>query len=289
MITAALARVREAFGWSYGSFWEVNPEDQALRFVHDAGSVSEEFRRVTAEARFREGEGLNGQAWQTRDLVFVPDLGEMKTCSRAPVARRSGLKSGVCFPIMLGSRVIGTMDFFTEERITPSESRLDALRNVGRLVSSALERVDQQTRIDQAKRDLETKVNQLMKVAKAASEGDLTVAVDVKGDDDMGRLGEALGRMIGDLKNIIEPGHRVGQPVRRGLAGRRRKRQLPERVGPEPGGHRRGDVGLDPAAFAFDRRDQPERRGRQHSGRRRHRNWPSRGANRSSRRSRRWC
>ena len=137
VITAALGSVREAFGWSYGSFWEVKPEEQALRFSHDSGSVSEEFRRVTAEARFREGEGLNGQAWQTRDLVFVPDLGEMKTCSRAPVARRSGLKSGVCFPIMLSGKVIGTMDFFTEERITPSESRLDALRNVGRLVSSA--------------------------------------------------------------------------------------------------------------------------------------------------------
>jgi len=203
VITAALSSVREAFSWSYGSYWEVHPDDQALRFVHDSGSVSEEFRRVTAEARFREGEGLNGQAWQSRDLVFVPDLGEMKTCSRSPVARRSGLKSGVCFPILLANRVLGTMDFLTEERVTLSEGRLDTLRNVGRLTSSALERVDQQTRLDQAKKDLETKVNQLMKVARAASEGNLTVAVEVKGDDDMGRLGEALGRMIHDLKNII--------------------------------------------------------------------------------------
>jgi methyl-accepting chemotaxis protein len=203
VITAALTAVRESFGWSYGSFWEINSDDQALRFVHDSGSVSEEFRRLTAEARFREGEGLNGQVWQTRDLMFVADLGEMKGCSRAPVARRSGLKSGVAFPIMLGGRVFGTMDFFTEERTTPSESRLDALRNVGRLVSTALERVDQQLRIDQAKKDLEAKVSQLMKVAKAAAEGDLTVAVGVKGDDDMGRLGDALALMIADLKNII--------------------------------------------------------------------------------------
>jgi methyl-accepting chemotaxis protein len=203
VITTALTTVREAFAWSYGSFWEVNPEEQALRFAHDSGSVSEEFRRVTAEARFREGEGLNGQTWQTRDLVFAPDLGEMKSCSRSPVARRSGLKSGLCFPIILGSRVIGTMDFLTEQKITPSESRLETLRNIGRLVSSALERVDQQTRIDQAKKDLETKVNQLMKVARAAAEGNLTVAVEVHGEDDMGRLGDALARMITDLKNII--------------------------------------------------------------------------------------
>ena len=213
MITAALSSVREAFGWSYGSFWEVHPEDQALRFVQDAGSVSEEFRRVTAEARFREGEGLNGQTWQSRDLVFVPDLGEMKTCSRAPAARRTGLKSGFCFPILLGGQVLGTMDFLTEERITPSESRLDALRNVGRLVSTALERVDQQTRLDQAKKDLEIKVNQLMKVAKAASEGNLTVAVEVKGDDDMGRLGDALSPDDRRPQAHHQPGHRVGQPV----------------------------------------------------------------------------
>jgi methyl-accepting chemotaxis protein len=202
-ITAALSCVREAFSWSYGSFWEINAEDQSLRFSHDSGIVGEEFRRVSSESRFREGEGLNGQAWQSRDLVFVPDLGEMKGCSRAPAARRIGLKAGVCFPILVAGKVIGTMDFFTEERITPSEGRLEALRNIGRLVSTALEKVEQQTRIDQAKKDLETKVNQLMTVARAASEGNLTMAVDVRGDDDMGRLGAALGRMIADLKNII--------------------------------------------------------------------------------------
>jgi len=203
VVTAALGSVREAFGWSYGSFWEVQAEEQALRFSQDSGTVGEDFRRVTAEARFREGEGLNGQAWQTRDLVFVPDLGEMKTCSRSPVAKRNGLKSAVCFPVTLNGRVIGTMDFFTEERVTPSANRLDALRNVGRLVSTAMEKVDQQARIDQGKKELETKVNQLMKAARSAAEGDLTVSVDVHGSDDMGRLGEALGQMIGDLKNII--------------------------------------------------------------------------------------
>jgi methyl-accepting chemotaxis protein len=203
VVIAALGSVRETFGWSYGSFWEVQPEEQALRFSQDSGTVGEDFRRVTAEARFREGEGLNGQAWQTRDLVFVPDLGEMKTCSRSPVAKRNGLKSAVCFPIMLNGKVIGTMDFFTEERVNPSANRLDALRNVGRVVSNAMEKVDQQARIDQGKKDLESKVNQLMRAARAAAEGDLTTAVDVRGDDDMGRLGQALADMIGDIKNII--------------------------------------------------------------------------------------
>ena len=99
------------------------------------------------------------------------------------------------------------------------------------------------------------------------------------------------GRGTGDDDRRPEkrhrPGHRVGQPVRRGLAGRRRECQLPERVGPEPGSHRRGDVGLDPAAFSRDRRDQPERRAAS-AWPTRPRTWPSRAANRSSRPSRPW-
>jgi methyl-accepting chemotaxis protein len=203
VIAAALSTVREAFGWSYGSYWEVHPEDRALRFSQDMGSVGEEFRRVTAEARFREGEGINGQAWQSRDLMVVADIGELKSCSRAPVARKLGLKSGVCFPIMISGRVVGTMDFFSHEEIKLSEGRVDALRNVGRLVSSALEQVEQQSRIDRAKTDLETKAAQLMKVARLAAEGNLLTTVDVRGDDDMGRLGTSLAEMIRDIREVI--------------------------------------------------------------------------------------
>src|SRR5262249_2950928 len=155
-----------------------------------------EFRRKSTETIYREGEGLNGQAWRTRDLVFVPDLGEMRGCPRSPTAQRVGLKSGVCVPITLNGPAAGTVDVFVEERLSPSEGRLDTFRSIGRLVSAALERVEQQAQIDRAKKELETKVNQLMKVARTAAGGDLTAEVEVRGDDDMGRLGEALGKMM---------------------------------------------------------------------------------------------
>ncbi|MDG3008239.1 methyl-accepting chemotaxis protein [Paludisphaera mucosa] len=199
----ALRTVREAFGWWYGSFWEVDHSDGRLRWVADSGSVDEEFRRVSTASRFREGEGFNGQAWQTRDLVFVSDLGEMRGCSRAPVAKRNGLKSGVCFPILVDGRVIGTMDFFTKEEVQLSTNRLETLRGVGRQVSISVERVDRQAQIDRSKRDLEEKVGRLMAAARAAAEGDLTTTIDVQGDDDLGRLGRALAQMIADLKEVI--------------------------------------------------------------------------------------
>ena len=139
---AALGSVREAFGWTYGTFWTLDEGERVLRFSIESGSIAEEFRRMTVAARFPEGNGsLPGRAWKSRDLVFVPDFGEERTFPRAEVARRHGIRSGLCFPIIVAGNVIGTMDFLALEILSPTPERLDVLRNVGRLVSMALTRL----------------------------------------------------------------------------------------------------------------------------------------------------
>jgi len=50
---------------------------------------------------------------------------------------------------------------------------------------------------------LENKVNELSINVEAASRGDLTQQVNVQGDDDMGRLGSSLRKMICDLRTLI--------------------------------------------------------------------------------------
>ena len=143
-IQIALDTVRSAFGWEYASFWTVDQKEKVLRFTSESGTVNEEFRRVTREARFREGEGLSGRAWRQRELIFTADISQMTDCCRAPVAMRAGVRSGICFPVILRGNVIGTMDFFSLETLAPSKERLDALRNVGALVSGAIERVEKE-------------------------------------------------------------------------------------------------------------------------------------------------
>jgi methyl-accepting chemotaxis protein len=137
----ALETVKSAFGWAYGSYWQVDPQAKALKFVVDSGTVSDEFRRVTQSASFQEGVGLSGKTWQNRDLVFVQDLGTVTDCCRREPAQRAGVKSGVCFPITVKGQIIGTMDFFALETLSLSEGRLEALRSVGQLVSNAMERL----------------------------------------------------------------------------------------------------------------------------------------------------
>ena len=203
VIAASLQTIREAFGLTYGSYWSVDPSDHTLKFATESGSATDDLRRMSKDARFREGEGLNGLSWRSRDLYVVTDLAELRGCSRAAAAVRGGWKSGFGIPLFLGSAGVGVLDFFSAERFQPSDNRVDTLKNMSRLIMSALERVDQQAKIKEGRIDLENKVNLLMKATLRASEGDLRTEIQELGDDDMGKLGRALTKMISDLKNII--------------------------------------------------------------------------------------
>ncbi|RZS77908.1 GAF domain-containing protein [Motilibacter rhizosphaerae] len=207
-IRMALDSVRKAFGWAYGSYWALDDREQVLHFSLESGSAGEEFRRVTLSASFAEGVGLSGRAWQARDLVFVRDLAEMTDCVRAPAAQRAGVKSGICFPILDGRDVIGTMDFFVTETIELSESRAAALRNVQQLLSQRLA-VLRRTERDATKAvQLLDTVTQLREasieaghVAQLAADGSSTMTTHVAA---LAEASSAIGEIIKIITGIAE-------------------------------------------------------------------------------------
>jgi hypothetical protein len=174
-----------------------------LRFQQESGSAGEEFRTVTLGASFAEGVGFSGRAWRNRDLFFVTDIGEMTDCVRAPAAQRAGVKSGVCFPLIVGGRVIGTMDFFLTETITLSDSRASALRNVQQLVSQRLEVLRRSEEAAGNARDLLDTVARLREAAGDAgrvAESAVTQATTMT--DEVEALDEASAA-VGEVIRII--------------------------------------------------------------------------------------
>ena len=203
-VSGVLDTVRREFGWAYGSFWALDRDDMTLKFAQESGDAGPEFRKVTLEASFARGVGLSGRAWATEDLFFTPDIGEMTDCVRAPVAQRVGVKSGVCFPVVVGGEVVGTMDFFTTETLVPTEERLDALRNVGRLVSQAIARIGREIEEREQAAEVAAKVDQVLEVVRAAAEGDLTRELTVSGDDAVGQLADGLATLLAALRESME-------------------------------------------------------------------------------------
>ncbi|MDH4379634.1 MAG: methyl-accepting chemotaxis protein [Vampirovibrionales bacterium] len=137
-IKITLDSVKKEFGWAYASYWKLNSDHSALVFMSESGTVTPEFAKVTAEASFAKGVGLSGKTWAKGELVFVEDLGEMVDCCRRESAQRAGVKSGICFPVYLNGVIAGTMDFFSLEKLEPSEDRLNTLRSIGKIISDYL-------------------------------------------------------------------------------------------------------------------------------------------------------
>jgi GAF domain-containing protein len=199
----ALDTIRAEFGWVYGSYWRVDHNDRALKFVLDSGNASPEFREVTSRASFQEGVGLSGRTWRARELVFVKDLGELTDCVRAPAAQRAGVQSGVCFPIVVHGSVVGTMDFFSTERLDLSESRMDALRNTGFLVSQAVQRIAETTRIASAGAELVASIEEVERnVVKATSVANEAQSLTVDANQVVNRLAQSSAE-IGNVVQVI--------------------------------------------------------------------------------------
>ena len=172
-----------------------------LKFQQESGSAGEEFRAVTLSASFAEGVGLSGRAWRAKELVFVQDIGQVTDCVRAPAAQRAGVKSGVCFPLVVSGKVIGTMDFFVTDTIELSDSRSASLRNVQQLVS---QRIDVLRRNEESAENARELLGTIARLREAANEA--------------GRVAEnavaQASTMTGDVVALDEASAAVGEVIR---------------------------------------------------------------------------
>ncbi|GAB3684283.1 GAF domain-containing protein [Angustibacter aerolatus] len=206
VVGRALEAIRTGFDWTYGSYWRVDPSDAALHWVQESGDAGAEFRAVTKTASFREGVGLSGRAWRSRDLVFVEDLAEVTDCVRVPAAQRAGVKSGVCLPILVHGEVVGTMDFFATRTLVMSAGRADALRNTAFLVGSAMERLAAAERLATAGQELISSITEVernvLAATSVAGEGERLAAA---ADDAVARLGtssDEIGAVVKTIRSI---------------------------------------------------------------------------------------
>jgi methyl-accepting chemotaxis protein len=173
VIQTALDTIRRSFGWAYASYWALDEAAQVLRFQQESGTVNPIFESITRKASFACGVGLNGRAWSTGQLFFVEDLGDMTDCCRRETAQAAGVKSGLCLPVFMGERLVGTMDFFMTEKLTLSDSRRQVMELTGQVVSSLL------TQLTNAQQQLENAKAMLTIMQKVFAENSFDNAINL--------------------------------------------------------------------------------------------------------------
>lgn len=204
IVSIALDVLRRSFGWGYGAYWEVDAEAGLMRFVLDSGAMDESFRRITRDTVFHLGEGLNGRAWKTREIVYLEDLSLLRDCPRSSVAVRHGARSGLSVPIVVGDDVLGCLDFCSPQVVEMSENRLQALRNAVRITSLVYGSRAQvrHARLKDAQVQA-TAISEASRVLGAMSNGDLTLEMSGVFEGDLATLQTDLGRTRERLSGMV--------------------------------------------------------------------------------------
>ena len=129
----------ESVSWEYGDIWRVDSGVNALRCVdiwHIPGLAAEEFVDATKKTTYESGLGLPGRVWSSRKAFWIPEVSVESKLARAALALKAGLHGAFAFPIILGTDVIGVMEFFSKSVHPPDDELLSMLSALGTQIGS---------------------------------------------------------------------------------------------------------------------------------------------------------
>jgi hypothetical protein len=90
-----------------------------------------EFGQASWQYKFSPGVGLPGRVLVTGKPSWIVDLVKDNNFPRAFVAQKAGLQSAFSFPLLIGCKVLGTMEFFTSQCRLPDNNLLELMSDIG--------------------------------------------------------------------------------------------------------------------------------------------------------------
>ncbi len=97
-------------------------------------------RKLTEVTRLPRGEDLPGRVFQTSAPYWTNQVEEDILPVRAREARRAEIRSGFAFPILMGSEVLGVLEFFSLKEHRQDQDLLEFMAQVGHQMGRILNR-----------------------------------------------------------------------------------------------------------------------------------------------------
>jgi PAS domain S-box-containing protein len=132
-----LETLGQGLGWPVGALWEVDAHKQGLRCVDVWRAPEKDAGQLEAACRGRllsPGEGLPGSIWRSGAPAWIRDVSTDATLPWAPVFASLSLHAAFGFPVALGKKVLGIIEFFSHEVREPDETLLRVLGSLGRQI-----------------------------------------------------------------------------------------------------------------------------------------------------------
>ena len=204
-----LAAIGQALDWEVGVFWSVDTIAERLRAVaiwHRPDATSPAFVTANQHILFARGVGVPGRVWEDGEPVWIADVTHESNFPRVTEAAEAGLHGALAFPIRAGDEVLGVIEFFHRDVVTPEERLLQSVQVIGSDIGQSIRRVRAEEERDQTLKALEQANAQLVERTAEAE-----AANRVKS--------EFLANMSHELRTPLNAIIGYGDLLRMGIAG----------------------------------------------------------------------
>jgi len=138
-----LRAVCESLGWDLGALWDVDREANVLRCVdcwYGASAECAEFASASRDLTFSPGVGLPGRVWLSGKPAWITNVHEDTNFPREVIALKAGLQGAMGFPILLGDKILGVIEFHSREAREPDNAQIEMMAAVGGQIGQFVER-----------------------------------------------------------------------------------------------------------------------------------------------------
>ncbi len=143
-IRVSLERICFEMRWPIGHFYFFDEEADSLTTTKIWYLREKEkyrmFRKKTEETLFDIGVGLPGRVLESKKPLWIKNVTEDSNFPRFDEAKKIGIHSGMATPVFIGSKVVGVMEFFSEDSQEPNLRFIEIIENIGFLLGRVIER-----------------------------------------------------------------------------------------------------------------------------------------------------
>jgi PAS domain S-box-containing protein len=152
-----LQAICEGMRWDIGFAWHVDAAENLLRYGTEWPLTDNSTALAIASRTLTlgPGMGLPGRAWHTAAPAWVSDIRVEEDFPRRQSAITAGLRSAFAFPIKIGTRIIGVIEFMCSEARQTDPDLLAFFDALGNLIGQFIQRRRAEQEAQAARRNAE--------------------------------------------------------------------------------------------------------------------------------------
>jgi transcriptional regulator with GAF, ATPase, and Fis domain len=149
-------------GWEIGQAYVISKDDANLLepinvwWFQDRKHFKK-FSNVSKKIKFKKGIGLPGRVLANGKPHWIKDVTKDTNFLRTKIAKEMKIKSGIAFPVMVGTKTVAVLVFFTTMELEPDPQFMEIMADVGTQLGRAIERKQAEEMLQKQTKALEQK------------------------------------------------------------------------------------------------------------------------------------